>query len=431
MSIFRTIYEALPQALLLVDDQYRVQYANKAAYALGNQEPQEDADDPPCIGKVLGCATATVSGSFCGKTLTCRSCAIFTALRYVMRTDTALAVPRRARLMMGQKENGNPILELRFGLQPLQDEGKKLYLFDITNITSEKREEREVFNRLRNVERDQALTHALFDALPDMVALRTAAGVYLQCNRSWAQFYGFQNPEDLIGKSHSTLFGEAEGNREHQADMWVITSGQSHNEDLWIASPEGHPLLFRCYVAPVLSGIENSVIYVQRNVTEQYEIQSDLERAEALLQTVADNATPLIWIINTDLQITLVNHPDRWPQAEEFVKQAHSQDDWKAAYRKAIAGQGSQWVGHIGPIHTQNKIQPLLNNGHFMGATCFALAEETVLPMDRDQESQRACEEFGLLPAFSQEITLPLFGEEPNASQENPFAAFARPKNRD
>jgi PAS domain S-box-containing protein len=76
---------------------------------------------------------------------------------------------------------------------------------------------------------------ALVNNIPDRVWLKDADGVYLLSNPAHWRGYGLQE-QDVVGKTATELFGEAEGAHQRQTDLQAMDSAQPLVYEGWLYS---------------------------------------------------------------------------------------------------------------------------------------------------------------------------------------------------
>ena len=99
------------------------------------------------------------------------------------------------------------------------------------------------------IKSERARLHALLQTLPDMVWLKDANGVYLDCNEHAARFFG-RPPIAIIGKSDRELLPEKFADALYHHDQHVVQSG-SKTFEAWLRFPDGHRELQEIIKTPV------------------------------------------------------------------------------------------------------------------------------------------------------------------------------------
>ena len=166
----------------------------------------------------------------------------------------------------------------------------------ITDLTERKKIE-------ETLRRNQAEKQAILDAIPDMIFIKNAEGIYVDYVAN--DNHLFFPPEEFIGKAITDLFPEPLSTLFMTYHQQAIATGdiQMFEYELSRANKKDK----RFYEARALAYNEDRVLYIIREITEQKQAESArLEQAEQY-QKLFENSNDAIYLIH-DGRFELVNH---------------------------------------------------------------------------------------------------------------------------
>ncbi len=143
------------------------------------------------------------------------------------------------------------------------------------------------------LENERAHLRTLLDTVPDLIWLKDPEGVYLSCNKRFAEFYG--SPEsEIVGKTDFDFVDQelAEFFRANDQAA-LLNNGPRSNEELIRFASDGHYELTQTIKAPMRdnAGRLIGVLGVGRDITQLHELRERFE--------VAFNASPAAISITT------------------------------------------------------------------------------------------------------------------------------------
>ncbi|MDD0838378.1 EAL domain-containing protein [Curvibacter sp. HBC61] len=126
---------------------------------------------------------------------------------------------------------------------------------------------------------NQSRLRTLVNALPDMVFLKDADGVYQYCNPVFERFAG--RPEaDIVGRTDVELFSEdaAHAYRAHDLETLRLKESVTYEEDMVFA--DGHRGRFETIKTPIQGedGRLTGVLGVARDITDRKRAEREIER---------------------------------------------------------------------------------------------------------------------------------------------------------
>ncbi len=179
----KAIADATPNALVILDKNRQIVFANEALARILGLKKADDALG--CrTGELLKCAHASASeGNGCGTTLFCKYCG---AAQSIMRTQAGTNAVEECRITC---EDGAP-LDLRVWTTPLNADGEHFTVFALNDISDEKRRqalERIFFHDILN-------TAGGIQGISDIIRTSSAKDLDMLI--------------DMIGKASNTLIDE-------------------------------------------------------------------------------------------------------------------------------------------------------------------------------------------------------------------------------
>lgn len=145
---------------------------------------------------------------------------------------------------------------------------------------------------------------AAMEASMDGMAILDKEGRYLYLNDAHASVYGYDRPEELIGRTWKVLYNEEEVRRLEQNNLpALLEKGQ------WRGEATGRRKDGSAYRQEIsLTTIEGGgIVCVVRDITEQKQREDELHRSERFLNTIFDSIRDPFSILDSDYRIIRVN----------------------------------------------------------------------------------------------------------------------------
>lgn len=180
-------------------------------------------------------------------------------------------------------------------------DGKPLRMVGaITDITERKTAEEER-------RRTEEWLQSIFDNAPFLMSLKDKDGRTVRANRQYHTVYGL-DPDELLGRTADDVFDTeyAKVFRQHEQD--VMKSGETIEREIPNPTVAGEKLM-REVKFPLLGtdGEVKGLGFIGIDITEERRAQEELERREALLRTISDNAPAEFSIKDRDGRYLMVN----------------------------------------------------------------------------------------------------------------------------
>ncbi|WP_291995497.1 EAL domain-containing protein [Candidatus Accumulibacter sp. ACC003] len=115
----------------------------------------------------------------------------------------------------------------------------------------------------------QAHLHAVLQAIPDLIWLKDAAGVYLTCNASFQRFFG-ASEADIVGKTDYDFLDRAQADFFRSHDRKAMAAGKPSMNEEWLTfADDSYRGLFETIKTPVYAadGALIGVLGVARDIT--------------------------------------------------------------------------------------------------------------------------------------------------------------------
>ena len=165
---------------------------------------------------------------------------------------------------------------------------------------------------VRELAEERNLLNTLMDSVPDMIFFKDAESRIIRSNRAHAKLLGLNSPEEAVGKTDFDLFSPEDAPRFYEEEQTTIRSGQpvvdriGQTPDLrtgelrWLSETKV-PLMDETGQAAGLVGIA-------RDITERRQVEIELERRSAQLETAAEVSHAASSILDPDELIQQVGN---------------------------------------------------------------------------------------------------------------------------
>ncbi|HSI60524.1 MAG TPA: EAL domain-containing protein [Ideonella sp.] len=191
---------------------------------------------------------------------------------------------------------------------------------------------------------------AIFNTLPDMIWLKDAEGVYLDCNPQFERLYGAKRA-DILGKTDYDFTDRLQADSFRDNDRKAMHARQPRANEEWVTcAGESEPLLLETIKTPLIDtdGRLVGVLGIARDITARKRTEESLRESETRL-TVALDATQVgIW----DWDIA----HDRWYASPTYFSMLGYEPTVGAADRKV-------WLDRLHPedrVEAQRRIANVL-----------------------------------------------------------------------
>lgn len=143
----------------------------------------------------------------------------------------------------------------------------------------------------------------ILESVPQSIFWKDKNGVYLGCNSSFAKIVGYDNPEDIIGKTDFDLpWTRQETEAFRTDDKWVMETGFTKRQNVEPRrKADGTTILANIIKAPLIDYEGNvcGVIGIYEDLTEHLQSDAALRQSEEMLKLVL-NTIPS-WVFWKDI----------------------------------------------------------------------------------------------------------------------------------
>ncbi|HSR87434.1 MAG TPA: response regulator [Pontiella sp.] len=156
----------------------------------------------------------------------------------------------------------------------------------------------------RRLVEQQALMHCLIDSLPDPIYVKDNRGLYIGCNRAYAEFVG-SDPEKIYGRTANDVLLNDLAQRSHMEDLRVLANGKTVETEGWVDNAAGARVYHNTVKIPYLESAAGSsgMIGICRDLTKRMEMEQEMRR----LAVAVEQSTESIMITDVDGCILYVN----------------------------------------------------------------------------------------------------------------------------
>jgi two-component system NtrC family sensor kinase len=151
---------------------------------------------------------------------------------------------------------------------------------------------------------ERTLLRTLINTIPDLVWLKNAEGVYLECNPEFEGFFGASRAE-IIGKSDYDYVDRELADFFRENDRKAMAAGGSSANDEWVTyASDGHRALLETIKTPMYDsrGHLMGVLGIARDITAIKQTEQALKESEQFNQQIINNAEEGIVVYGRDLR---------------------------------------------------------------------------------------------------------------------------------
>ena len=175
----------------------------------------------------------------------------------------------------------------------------------------------------RALRESEARLRGILQALPDMVWLKDAQGVYRLCNAAFARMAGFAQA-DILGHTDAEVTTPERAARWLEQDREILSSGRPQTEQRWLTlRATGARVLAEVVKAPLLDegGLAIGVLGVARDITLIKEGAAAIAEQDRLIDTMFGQTTDSIALVDPQT-LQLVNFNDAASQGLGYTREA-------------------------------------------------------------------------------------------------------------
>ena len=122
----------------------------------------------------------------------------------------------------------------------------------------------------QDLRRETAFLESLLESVPDLIFMKSAAGIYMTCNKTFARFAG-RAPEQIIGGTDGDFLPPESCRNFLEQDSQVMKTGRPLTYEQWVGHPDGGQCLLETVKSPVFSrnGECIGLIGIARDITNR------------------------------------------------------------------------------------------------------------------------------------------------------------------
>ena len=156
----------------------------------------------------------------------------------------------------------------------------------------------------RRLVEQQALMHCLIDSIPDPIYVKDNRGLYIECNKAYAEFVG-SDSSAIYGCSTNEVLSSDLAQRSHMEDLRVLANGAMIETEGWVGNAAGDRVYHNTIKIPYLESAAGSsgMIGICRDLTKRMEMEQEMRR----LAVAVEQSTESIMITDVDGGIQYVN----------------------------------------------------------------------------------------------------------------------------
>ena len=163
---------------------------------------------------------------------------------------------------------------------------------------------------IRELRDNEERFRTLVNTIPDLIWLKDADGVFLNCNKTFERFLGAKE-DDIIGKTDYDFVDKelAEFFREH--DRKAMTAGKASSNEEWITfADDGHHALLYTTKIPMhdIKGRLIGVLGVGRDITDLKRAEQELRESRKQYLDLVEETPDLITRVDMEGRLLFVNH---------------------------------------------------------------------------------------------------------------------------
>ncbi len=199
----------------------------------------------------------------------------------------------------------------------------------------------------------QALLYCLIDSIPDPIYMKDSRGLYLGCNKAYAQFVGTE-ADKIYGRTASEVLPNDQAKQSHMEDLRVLASGSAAESEGWTKAADGRDVYHETVKIPYLESAagSNGMIGLSRDLTRRMEMEQEMRR----LAVAVEQSTESIMITDTEGVIQYVNsafetssgytHEEAVGRRPDFLKSGKQSQEFFEELWTTISA-GNTWSGEF------------------------------------------------------------------------------------
>ncbi len=147
------------------------------------------------------------------------------------------------------------------------------------------------------------------DAIPDLVWLKDADGVYLSCNPTFERFFGAREA-DIVNKTDYDFVDREQADFFREHDRKAMAAGRPSINEEWLTfADDGVRRLFETIKTPILdsAGRPIGVLGIARDITKRVQAEQALQASQKRAQEYLNIAGVMLLVLDAEGRVQLVN----------------------------------------------------------------------------------------------------------------------------
>ncbi|MDP1529382.1 MAG: EAL domain-containing protein [Rhodoferax sp.] len=169
--------------------------------------------------------------------------------------------------------------------------------------------EARVAQRTAEIRVAQRKLQATLDAIPDLVWLKDADGVFLSCNPMFERLYGASKGE-IVGKTDYDFVDREQADFFREHDRMAMTAGKPSINEEWLSfADDGSRRLFETIKTPMVDGEGTliGVLGIARDITTRVQAERALQESRQRAQQYLNIAGVMLIAVDAEGRVQLIN----------------------------------------------------------------------------------------------------------------------------
>jgi diguanylate cyclase (GGDEF)-like protein/PAS domain S-box-containing protein len=227
--------------------------------------------------------------------------------------------------------------------------------------------ESRVVQRTSDLQESETRMRILVETLPDLIWLKDAEGVYLQCNHMFERFFGAKQ-EEIVGRTDYDFVDRELADFFRQKDREAILAGKPSVNEEWITfATDQRRVLLETTKTPMFDagGKMIGVLGIGHDITRRKEAENDLKQAASVFEyanegiIITDANGNIINVNSTFSKLTGYAKEEVFGQNPSLLKSGRQSDEFYREMWQRINKEGF-WRGEIWNRRKNGDVYPEL-----------------------------------------------------------------------
>ena len=158
---------------------------------------------------------------------------------------------------------------------------------------------------------EKTLLRTIIDNIPDFIYAKDLEGRFVVANSTLASFFGYETPNDILGKSIADLFPESLASKYMDEEQEIVSSGRPLlNKEEHVVNRSLDELRWLLVTKLPLvdaAGEAMGLVGIDRDITARKHAEQDVARYLAEVEIANEEVKQFAYIVSHDLRAPLVN----------------------------------------------------------------------------------------------------------------------------